>query len=169
MSQESRVFHEKWNQDCTLAFQRLKEKLTSAPVLAHPDFTKPFVVETDASFRGMGAVLSQEDGVIAYASCGLRPTERNDANNSSMKLELLALKWAVTEKFNPYLIGSHFTVYTENNPLSSKHRIWEPLSCAGLPNLLSLIIKSNTAVDGPVPKLMPSVGRHGMENLHQLR
>ena len=117
-SQESPGFREKWNQDCTLAFQRLKEKLTSAPVLAHPDFTKPFVVETDASFRGLGAVLSQEDGVIAYASRGLRPAERNDANYSSMKLELLALKWAVTEKFRPYLMGSHFTVYTDNNPLS---------------------------------------------------
>ena len=114
-SQESPVFREKWNQYCTLAFQRLKEKLTSAPVLAHPDFTKPFVVETDASFRGLGAVLSQEDGVIAYASRGLRPAERNDANYSSMKLELLALKWAVTEKFRPYLMGSHFTVYTDNN------------------------------------------------------
>ena len=118
LSQESPLFHEKWNQDCTLAFQKLKEKLTSAPVLAHPDFSKPFVVETDASFRGLGAVLSQEDGVIAYASRGLRPAERNDANYSSMKLELLALKWAVTEKFRPYLIGSHFTVYTDNNPLS---------------------------------------------------
>ena len=118
VSQESPVFHEKWNQDCTLAFQRLKEKPTSAPVSAHPDFTKPFVVETDASFRGLGAVLFQEDWVIAYASRGLRPAERNDANCSSMKLELLALKWAVTEKFRPYLIGSHFAVYTDNKPLS---------------------------------------------------
>ena len=73
-------------------------------------------METDASFRGLGAILSQKDGVIAYASRGLRPAERNDGNYSSMKLELLALKWALTEKFRPYLIGSH--LYTDNNPLS---------------------------------------------------
>ena len=87
-------------------------------MLAYLDFSKPFIVETDASFQGLGAVLSQEHGVIAYASRGLRPAERNDANYSSMKLELLVLKWAVTDKFHPYLLGSQFTVYTDNNPLS---------------------------------------------------
>ena len=115
---DSQLFHEKWNRDYSLAFQRLKEQLTSAPVLAYPDFLKPFIVETDASFQGLGAVLSQEHGVIAYASRGLRLPERNDANYSSMKLEILALKWAVTDKFRPYLLGSQFTVYTDNNPLS---------------------------------------------------
>ena len=55
---------------------------------------------------------------IAYASRGLRPSERNMSNYSSMKLELLGLKWAVTEKFREYLLGSKFTVYTDNNPLS---------------------------------------------------
>ena len=74
------------------------------------------IVETDASFQGLGTVVSQEHGVISYASRGLRPAERNDY--SSMKLELLALKWAVTDKFRPYLLGSQFTVYTDNNPLS---------------------------------------------------
>lgn len=71
---------------------------------------------------GLGAVLSQqqENGkvVIAYASRTLRPQERNMNNYSSMKLELLALKWAVTEKFRDYLLGSRFIVYTDNNPLS---------------------------------------------------
>ena len=101
-----------------MAFTKLKEHLTTAPVLAYPDFSKPFVVETDASFQGLGAVLSQDHGVIAYASRGLRPAERNDANYSSMKLELLALKWAITDKFRSYLIGSPCIIYTDNNPLS---------------------------------------------------
>ena len=116
--QDSRPFDEKWSNECTMAFTKLKEHLTTAPVLAYPDFSKSFVVETDASFQGLGAVLSQDHGVIAYASRGLRPAERNDANYSSMKLERLALKWAITDKFRSYLIGSPFIIYTENNPLS---------------------------------------------------
>lgn len=55
---------------------------------------------------------------IAYASRGLRPTERNMLNYSSMKLEFLALKWAMTEKFREYLLGHRCIVYTDNNPLS---------------------------------------------------
>ena len=98
------------------------EKLTTAPVLGYVDYTKPFIVETDTSHDGLGAVLSQEqDGrrrVIAYASRRLRPPEKNMQNYSSRKLELLALKWAVTEKFRSYLLGKEFVVYTDNNPLS---------------------------------------------------
>ncbi|KAK3715036.1 hypothetical protein QZH41_002685 [Actinostola sp. cb2023] len=114
-------FTQRWNSNCQKAFDTLKEKLTSPPVLGYVDFSKPFIVETDASNEGLGAVLSQEqDGqrrVIAYASRRLASTERNPTNYSSMKLELLALKWAVTEKFRSYLLGSKFVVYTDNNPL----------------------------------------------------
>lgn len=56
--------------------------------------------------------------VIAYASRTLRPSERNDSNYSSAKLELLAVKWAVTEKFRDYLLGSKFKIITDNNPVS---------------------------------------------------
>ena len=56
--------------------------------------------------------------VIAYASRALRPTERNMTNYSTMKLELLAMKWAITDKFRDYLLGSKFIVLTDNNPLS---------------------------------------------------
>ena len=111
-----------WNEDCTEAFQTLKDRLTSAPILGYPNFRLPFVLEIDASYLGLGAVLSQEtpDGrkVIAYASRSLKRHERNMQNYSSMKLELLALRWAVTEKFRDLLIGAEFTVYTDNNPLS---------------------------------------------------
>ena len=110
-----------WDEACQESFDRLKTALTTAPILGFADFTKPFIVEVDASFQGLGAVLSQkqDDGlrVIAYASRGLRGAERNHATYSSMKLELTALKWAVTEKFRDYLIGADFTVYTDNNPL----------------------------------------------------
>ena len=77
----------------------------------------------DASLNGLGAVLSQQgkDGqirVIAYASCSLHPSERSMHNYSSAKLELLALKWVVTEKFRDYLLGSQFQVYMDNNLLT---------------------------------------------------
>ncbi len=103
------------------AFAQLKENMTHAPVLKNADYEKQFVVETDASFEGLGAVLSQEyEGKlypVAYASRGLRKSERNMSNYSSRKLELLALKWVVTEQFKNYLVGGKFVVLTDNNPL----------------------------------------------------
>ena len=104
-------------------FRQAKLALTSAPVLAYPDYGKPFLLETDASLKGLGAVLSQEDDngnmrVISYASHMLKPYEKSMRNYSFAKLELLALKWSVCEKFRDYLIGSKFTVLTDNNPLT---------------------------------------------------
>lgn len=110
-----------WDEHCQQSFDLLKQKLLEAPILAFADFKLPFRLYTDASNVGLGAVLSQvqdvKERVIAYASRSLSPTERNDSNYSSFKLELLALKWAVTDKFKDYLWGSQVTVYTDNNPL----------------------------------------------------
>ena len=104
------------------AFNSLKEKLTTTPILAYPDFTQPFILETDASINGFGAVLSQKQGnqlrVIAYASRGLRENERKSDNFSSMKLELMALVWAISDKFREYLQMGSFIVLTDNNPLT---------------------------------------------------
>ena len=108
-----------WEESQRIAFQTLKEKLSSPPVLAYADFSKPFILHTDASLEGLGAVLYQEqDGVervIAYASRGLRGGERN---YPAHKLEFLCLKWAVTDKFHDYLYGNTFNVVTDNNPLT---------------------------------------------------
>uniref|UniRef100_A0A672FZX6 Gypsy retrotransposon integrase-like protein 1 n=1 Tax=Salarias fasciatus TaxID=181472 RepID=A0A672FZX6_SALFA len=117
----SQLFRSAWTPQCQQAFELLKERVTSAPTLGYADFSLPFILETDASSQGLGAVLYQEQAsgkkVIAYASRRLRGPEKNDQNYSSMKLELLALKWAVTEKFRSYLLGSKFTIITDNNPL----------------------------------------------------
>ena len=112
-----------WVSEHQKAFDTLKLALTTAPVLGYPTFKREFILKTDASLRGLGAVLSQVDEhgkthVIAYASQALRPSEKSMHNYSSAKLELLALKWAVTEKFRDHLLGSKFTVYTDNNPLA---------------------------------------------------
>ena len=91
--------------DALAAFQELKMKCLTAPVLAFADFKKPFLLETDASIEGLGAMLSQkqDDGQyhpIAYASHGLKGGE---SRYHSSKLEFLALKWAVTDQFWEYL------------------------------------------------------------------
>jgi transposase InsO family protein len=108
----------KLSQDAGTAFHTLKNKLITLPILAYADFTLPFELHTDASGLGLGAVLYQtQDGVkrvIAYASRGLRNSEQH---YSAHKLEFLALKWSVTEKFKDYLYGTHFRVFTDNNPL----------------------------------------------------
>ena len=111
-----------WSKECQEGFDALKQALTTAPVLAYPDYTQPFILETDASLKGLGAVLSQkgkdrEVRVIAYASRSLRPSERSMRDYSSAKIELMALKWSVCEKFKDYSLGSKFTVFTDNNPL----------------------------------------------------
>ena len=111
-----------WSEEAQTAFDSLKDTLTKAPILAYADYSKPFVLYTDASHHGLGAVLAQvqegKERVVAYASRSLHPTERNDANYSSFKLELLALKWAITEKFKDYLTGTKFVVFTDNNPVA---------------------------------------------------
>ena len=109
----------KWTSKEEETFQTLKNILTNPPVLAYPDFDSPFELHIDACGSGLGAVLYNiQDGqkkVISYASRSLSKSEKN---YSAYKLEYLALKWGVTEKFSDYLTGTHFTVLTDNNPLT---------------------------------------------------
>ena len=102
------------------AFQQLKVKCMMAPVLVFADFMKPFLLETDASGDGLGAVLQQKqaDGKyhpVAFASQALKGGEKR---YQSSKLEFLALKWAVTEQFREYLLYHPFKVRMDNNTLT---------------------------------------------------
>ena len=110
----------------TLENQKIVEDvvkyLQSPEVIAFPDFSIPFMVHCDASQSGLGAVLYQKQQdkvrVISFASRTLTPAEKNYHLHSG-KLEFLALKWAVTEKFSDYLhYGPAFEVFTDNNPLT---------------------------------------------------
>ena len=100
-------------------FWTLQRLCTEAPILAYADFKSPFILHTDASSDGLGAVLYQiqdnQRRVIAYASRNLSPSERNYPVH---KLEFLALKWAITDKFHEYLHVAKFQVFTDNNPLT---------------------------------------------------
>ena len=109
----------KWEAEQQQAFQTVIAKLSNPPVLAYANYKKPFKLHTDASTSGLGGVLyQQQDGIgriIAYASRSLKPAERN---YPAHKLEFLALKWVITDKFHDDLYGASFEVVTDNNPLT---------------------------------------------------
>ena len=108
----------KWTTKQQVAFDRLKERLIQAPVLAYPDFERPFVLYTDASGTGLGAVLAQKqddnlEHVIAYASRSLNQAERNYAVTDQ---ECLAIVWAI-EHFHHFLELLPFEVVTDHSAL----------------------------------------------------
>ena len=109
-----------WSTACEEAFSELKSLLTRAPILAFPDFSRDFHLETDASGLGLGAVLSQvqSDGTtrpLAYASRTLQAHERN---YGSTEMEALGVVWAVRH-FRQYLYGHSCHVYTDHEALKS--------------------------------------------------
>ena len=102
------------------SFKRLKELSSGSLMLAYADYKKPFKVYTDASEKGLGAVLAQRQGdgsepAIALAS---RTLSRAEKRYDTHKLEFLALKWAITDRFHEYLYGGKFDVFNVNNPLT---------------------------------------------------
>ena len=108
-----------WTSQCEEAFQELKKLLTTAPILRHPDLTKPFFLWTDASEVGLGAVLEQKENgerhPIAYAS---RQTNESERKYCPTELEVAALLFGV-EHFEVYLLGHPVTVFTDHQALVS--------------------------------------------------
>ena len=115
-----------WGAEQQQAFEELKRKLTEAPVLACPDFSKRFILQTDASNHGLGAVLLQEvngeERVIAYAS---RRLTKPESNYSCTEKECLAIVWGI-RKMRLYLEGTHFTVITDHMALKWLNSIESP-------------------------------------------
>ena len=108
----------KWTRECEHSFENLRQNLVSAPVLAFPDCSRPFILDTDASDSGIGAVLSQvqDDGterVIAYASRTLSKAERRYCVT---RRELLAAVVFIRQ-FRSYLLGNKFTLRTDHGSL----------------------------------------------------
>ena len=102
-----------WTDECNAAFAELKRLLTSAPILRVPDMEKEFTVCTDASRQGLGAVLMQEGGVIAYASRKLKPHEENYPTHD---LELAAVMLAL-KLWRHYLVGRSFELKSDHQSL----------------------------------------------------
>jgi hypothetical protein len=102
-----------WSEECDKAFHTLREHVTSAPVLAQPDMSKPFEVFCDASGIGLGCVLMQENRVMAYASRALRPHEKNYPTHD---LELAAVVHAL-KLWRHYLMGNRCNIFTDHKSL----------------------------------------------------
>ena len=113
-----------WSDQHQHAFQTLKHYLCSVPVLVYPDFDRPFLLQSDASDVGLGAILVQHDGkgperVIAYASYTLSPREQN---YSTIEKDALAVVFAV-KHFRFYLLGKKYSVITDNSALRWLHSL----------------------------------------------
>lgn len=118
-----------WNEKAQQAFQILKDDLLKIPSLNLPDFSKEFVLSTDASGSSLGAVLAQnnEEGFpqpVAYASKKLKDQERR---YSTIERECLAIIWAISH-FKHYLVGRHFTIFCDQAALSHIFRLKDPTS-----------------------------------------
>lgn len=112
-----------WSESCEEAFKNIKSLLVSAPILSPPDFSLPFIVQTDASGFGLGAVLTQkhQDGekVICYLS---RSLSRQERKFGTTERECLAVLFAI-EKLRPYLEGAEFSVITDHASLCWLHNL----------------------------------------------
>ena len=107
------------------AFDHLKAACLQAPILTFPHFDKPFLLEMDASGKGLGAVLSQKqaDGWYHPITCASRVMNKTEQRYHSNKQKFLTLKWVVTEQLHEYLLPhgknrNEFVVHTDNNPLT---------------------------------------------------
>lgn len=114
------------DQEYVNCFEKCKTLLANDPILQYPDFTKDFVLTTDASNLAIGAVLSQgtigSDRPIAFAS---RTLNTSEINYSTIEKELLAIVWA-TKYFRPYLFGRKFQIVTDHKPLQWVMSLKEP-------------------------------------------
>lgn len=118
----------RWTETQQESFKQFKHLLTNPPLLQFPDFSKSFILTTDASQYAIGAVLSQgepgKDLPIAYASRTLNSAE---SNMSTIERELLAIVWS-TEHFRPYLFGQDFIIYCDHRPLTYLYNCKNPAS-----------------------------------------
>ena len=103
----------KWDEEAEKAFQKMKEVMSSCPILALPDFSKPFVVECDASSGGVGDILKQGQHPIAFERRNLKPHENI---YSIYDKYMLAIMHALA-KFRQYLVGNKFVVKIDHNSL----------------------------------------------------
>lgn len=113
----------KWSTDCQTAFDELKRLVTNPPVLSPPDFSKPFILQTDASDYAVGAVLMNADRrPIAFKSKALKSYQKTYGITDK---ELLAVVWAVKE-FEHYLYGQKFTIETDHSALVHLNNMVSP-------------------------------------------
>ena len=102
LTEKGRKFE--WTEECEEAFRTLKGKLLSEPIVAYPDFSKPFKLYTDASNVGLGAILAQvQEGKERIICCASRSLNKAERNYAATKKECLAIVWGM-KTFRAYLI-----------------------------------------------------------------
>lgn len=115
-----------WSVEAGEALEKVKAALTSAPILANPDYSRPFTIQSDASDTGIGAILVQGEGddekVIAYFSQKLSSAQRK---YQTTERECLAVISAI-EKFRPYIEGAKFKVITDHASLLWLRNLKDP-------------------------------------------
>lgn len=124
LTEKTREFQ--WTADCEEAFQSLKTKLSTAPILAFPHPGVPFIVDADASNAGIGAVLSQKiDGIERVIAYGSRALTKSERQYCVTRRELLAIV-TFLKQFRPYLLGRHFQVRSDHGSLTWLRNFKEP-------------------------------------------
>lgn len=115
-----------WDDKTELSFATLKKYLTEAPIICCPDFEQVFILKTDASDEGIGAVLYQiingKESVVTYNSRTLKDSERKFCTTEK---ECLAVVWGIG-KTRPYHEGYHFIVITDHQALKWLHSLENP-------------------------------------------
>ncbi|GJV35069.1 putative mitochondrial protein [Tanacetum coccineum] len=151
----------KWSEEAQNSFVALQLAMTQALVLALPDFTKPFVVETNASGVGIGAMLQQNGHPIAYLSKTLAPKHQT---LSIYEKEFLAVMMAL-EKWRRYLLDSHFIIKTDHYSLKYllDQRITTPAQMKWLPKLMGFDyeVQYKKGVDNAVADALSRVQNEG--------
>lgn len=117
-----------WDEKCNLAFETLKSAITSEPILQHPDFSKKFILTTDASGFAISGILSQgeigHDLPIAFISRTLQPAE---TRYSTTEREMLAIYWSI-KQLRPYLLGTSFIAVCDHRPLQYIFKVKDSFS-----------------------------------------
>ncbi len=123
-----------WESSKQAAFKAIKKEITSAPVLSYFDQSKASTIQSDASKKGLGAVLLQDNKPVIYASRVLTETEQRYSN---IERELLSVVFAL-ERFHHYIYGYTATVQTDHKPLVS---VWKKSFACNSPRLQRLLIR----------------------------
>ena len=123
-----------WESAQQAAFEAIKKEITSAPVLSYLDQSKTSIIQSDASKKGLGAVLLQDGKPVVYSSRSLTETEQRYSN---IERELLSVVFAL-ERFHHYVYGYTVTVQTDHKPLVS---IWKKSIASNSPRLQRLLLR----------------------------
>lgn len=148
LTQQLKKDHFKWDEDAQSAFEQLKQAMTSIPVLAIPDFEKTFIIETDASGKGIGVVLMQEERPVAYMS---QTISDRAWNKSVYERELMAVVLSI-QKWRHYLLGRHFVVHilADQSVMDEEQQRW-------ISKLLGFDFESNTSLGSRIRQQMHSL------------